>query len=168
MKPDRRTLLMIVALAGTLAAVAWVNGSEDDLAAPAAPERAGAARGERGEARGKQELPVLNLAGLDARGLDDMKADLFTTKSWYVPPPPPPPTPPPKPVAPPLPFTFLGRMLDGGVTAVFVTSGGRNQVLHVGDVVDRVWRVDSIDLRRMTLTYLPLNETKFLVLGAGY
>jgi hypothetical protein len=160
---DRRTQLLIVALAATLGAVAWVSGSDDEIAAPAARadhER----RPEPGGDRTGGEMPALSLDGLDARGLDEMKTDLFAGKSWYVPPPPPP---PPKPMAPPVPFSFLGRLIEGDHAAVFVANGNRNQVVHIGDVVDTAWRVDAIGETEMKLTYLPLNEEKTLALGAA-
>jgi hypothetical protein len=167
--------ILIVGIAGTLAAVAWVNSDGDELAAPEPRQRGveatpgrGEARPQRRDAKGGQAPQQLNLARLDTRAIDDMKADLFATKSWYVPPPPPPPQPPPKPQPPPLPFKVIGRMLNDGETAVFVSNGDRNQALRVGDVVDGVWRVDTIDATRMTFTYLPLNETRFLALGAGH
>lgn len=166
MKPNRRTQVLIVALAGTLAAVAWVSGNDDEAGAPAARERTGAGR-PHGETKAGPAMPDLRLAALDRRGLDDMKTDLFASKSWYVPPPPPPPQPPPKPTAPPLPFAYLGRMIDGGSTVVFVSSQDRNRILRVGDVVDQVWRVDAVEGSRMKFTYLPLNENKYLILGAA-
>ena len=163
MTPQRRTQLLIVTLVATLAAVAWVNGNEDDIAAPTQREHSGDSRPAPGAAKADKGMPELTLAELDARGLDDMKTDLFEAKSWYVAPPPPP---PPKPTAPPPPFTVLGRMIQGGRTAVFVSYGGRNQVFGVGDVVDSDWRVDAIDATQVKLTYLPLNEEKSLALGA--
>jgi hypothetical protein len=165
-KPNRRTQALIVALAGTLAAVAWVSGNDDEVSAPATRDRTGAVR-TQGEAKAGPGTPELRLAALETRGLDDMKTDLFASKSWYVPPPPPPPQPPPKPTAPPLPFAYLGRMIDGGSTVVFVSSQDHNRILRVGDVVDRVWRVDAIEGSRMQFTYLPLNENKYLILGAA-
>jgi hypothetical protein len=163
--PNRRMLLWFMAVAGTVAAVVWVNGNEDDIAAPAAREhRAGDERPAHREGKATKELPELSLKALDTRGLDEMKTDLFASKSWYVPPPPPP---PPKPTAPPVPFTFIGRLIEGGRTAVFVSVGDRNQVLRVGDVVDSTWRVDAIETTRMKLTYLPLNQDQYLALGAA-
>jgi hypothetical protein len=164
--PNRRMLLWSVAVAATLAAVAWVSNQDEDIAAPVAARDLHGDGGRPAARPGKagKELPELSLAGLDARGLDEMKTDLFASKSWYVPPPPPP---PPKPTAPPLPFTFLGRLIEGDQAAVFVSSGDRNQVLRVGDVVGGAWRVDAIEPTRMKFTYLPLNENQYLALGAA-
>lgn len=168
MMANRRTLLWGIAVAATLASVAWVNGNEEEIAAPAGNDRR--PRDEAAAQRAEKlapAMPELRLDALEARGLDDMKGDLFAAKSWYVPPPPPPPAPPPKPMAPSPPFTVLGRQIEGDHVAVFVNNGNRNQVLRVGDVVDQTWRVDAIDSSRMTLVYLPLNENKYLILGAA-
>lgn len=167
MKPSRRTLILFTALAGTLAATAWVSGNDDEVVAPVErPYRSGSAQSEYGKSAQEAEMPELQLAALDTRGLDDMKTDLFPVKSWYVPPPSPPRA-PAKPIAPPLPFTYIGRMIEDDGTAVFVTEQDRNRILRVGDVIDHVWRVDAIETSRMKFTYLPLNETKYLALGAG-
>ena len=165
MTPKRRLLLLAIVLAGALAAAAWVDGRDTEVAGPVVRERHAADdRPAARETRSAKAVRELNLASLDARGLDDMKVDLFAAKSWYVAPPPPP---PPKPTAPPVPFVFIGRLIEGDRPAVFVTAGDRNQVLRAGDVVDGAWRVDAIEPTRMKLTYLPLNENQYLALGAA-
>lgn len=165
MTVNRRLLLLVVALAGTLAVVAWVDGKDSELAAPVVRERhVGEGRSARIDAPAPKPARELDLAALNARGLDDMKVDVFAAKSWYVPPPPPPPA---KPTAPSVPFTFIGRLIQGDRPAVFVASGDRNQILHVGDVADGAWRVDAIEPNQMKLTYLPLNEAKYFALGVA-
>lgn len=169
MTVNRKTLLWAGAVAGTLAAVISVSGDDAETDAPAAskPHSRDQRPATRADKTAKAPPRELKVADLKARGLGDMATNLFETKSWYVPPPPPPPSPPPKPVAPPLPFSFIGRMIEEGQTAVFVSIQDRNQVLRVGDVVQGVWRVDAIDSTNMKLTYLPLNENKYLALGAA-
>lgn len=168
MTPNRRKLLWSVALASTVAAIVWVSGNDAEIAAPATREhRSSDKRPATRANNASKELPVLSLNELKTRGLGDMKTDLFAAKSWYVPPPPPPPQPPPKPTAPPLPFAFLGRMIEGDHAAVFVSMQDRNQVVRVGDVIQSSWRVDAIEATRMKLTYLPLNENQYLALGAA-
>lgn len=164
MTPKRRMGLLAAALAATLAAVAWVGDGEeaaDTVVAPVVREtRAGGSATPRATAAGQN----LDLALLDKRGLPETKTDLFTAKSWYVPPPPPP---PPKPTAPELPFKAIGRLLDAEQPAVFLASGDKNRVIHVGDIVDNVWRVEAIEATRVRFIYLPLNEEKSLFLGAA-
>lgn len=91
------------------------------------------------------------------------------------PPPPPPPihiqpvieAPPPKPVAPPLPFRFLGRLIDQDQVVIFVAQVDQNISLHQGDTIDNLYRVESIDDQRVVLTYLPLNEQQVMNIGSS-
>jgi hypothetical protein len=166
MKPaTRRRLLWFVAIAGTAAAVAWVSVNDDEVIV---------ARTRRGESTTSAKrvgnggtngvAPLLQLDRLEARKAEDMKVDLFASRSWYVAPPPPP---PPKPTAPPLPFTYAGRLIDAGRTTVFLNRQGRNQLVNPGDLIENTWRVEAIGTTTMTLTYLPLNESQILALGAA-
>ena len=166
MKPAIRRLLWFVAVAGTVAAVAWVGGRDDEVITVAGAQRTGEHRGgtvaaSKGIAKGA--APVLQMAQFEARAFEDMKADLVAAKSWYVPPP----VLAQKPKPPPLPFTYSGRMIEDGGTTVFLVQQGRNQPVHSGDLLDNTWRVDAIGATTMTLTYLPLNESQTLALGAA-
>lgn len=99
------------------------------------------------------------------------------------PPPPPPPKPmaaadlppPPPPTAPRFPHAWVGRFNDDALPAAAgvasaplpvnraVISGPETTwVVRAGDVIEGQWRVDSIQERRMTLTYLPLNQQQTL------
>lgn len=107
------------------------------------------------------------------------KADAFGSKNWK---PAPPvkkavkvkpaaplatsPEPPPPPSAPPIPYTYLGRLVDGAVTTVFLTDRQRNLAVKVGDVIDNNYRLEQITDSSLTLTYLPLNAQQQLSLGA--
>ena len=162
MKPAARRLFWFVAIAGTVAAVAWVGGRDDEVITVAGARRGG---GHGGDARAvsKGATPVLQMEQLEARAFEDMKTDLFAAKSWYVPPP----VVAQKPKPPPLPFTYSGRMIEDGRSTVFLVQQGRNQPVHSGDLLDNTWRVDAIGATSMTFTYLPLNESQTLALGAA-
>jgi len=67
-----------------------------------------------------------------------------------------PPEPPPKPQAPPLPFTYLGKMVEGDQTVIFLSARDRNYVARVGETLDGVWRVESIGEQDMSFDYVPL------------
>jgi hypothetical protein len=88
--------------------------------------------------------------------------DPFRNKSWYVAPPPPP---PPKPVAPPLPFQYLGKLSEGGETRVFLHHQGQYLIAKAGDVINGIYRVEEIAGNRMTLLYQPLKEKQVLSIG---
>jgi hypothetical protein len=94
--------------------------------------------------------------------------NVFTSKTWYVPPPPPPPTPPPPPpppTAPPLPFTYLGQLQDGGKSEIFLVKDDRVLTVKQGDIVEGNYRVDGIVGSKLELTYLPLGIKQTLNVG---
>ena len=94
------------------------------------------------------------------------KADLFRAKSWYVPPPPPPPAPPPAPTAPPLPFTFLGKMLEPqGKLTIILAGDNRVYLVSEGETIDNTYHVDGVEGGQLALTYLPLQIKQYLNIG---
>ena len=100
---------------------------------------------------------------------------LFAAHSWYVPPPPPPPAPvstapvvPATPVAPPLPFVFMGSYAPTGATQViFLTQGDKVYDVHVGDTLADIYTVDSFSNGVLTFTYKPLNQQQQLTTGGA-
>lgn len=93
--------------------------------------------------------------------------DIFLPHSWLPPPPPAPPPPPPpppvKPVAPPLPFSFVGTLEEKGVARrVFLTSGDQLIIVKSSDVMEGRYRVDQITDSSVELTYLPLNQKQII------
>jgi hypothetical protein len=67
--------------------------------------------------------------------------------------------------APPLPFTYLGRIRSGGATTVFLARETRESVARVGDILDNTYRVEKIDETRMVFVYLPLGTQQSLPLA---
>jgi hypothetical protein len=97
--------------------------------------------------------------------LHHSRSNPFSVQSWLPPVAPVKAPLPPAPSAPPLPFTYLGKMQDGPVITVFVSQGGRNHVLHNGDNLAG-YRVEDITPTDMTFVYLPLNEKQRLTFGS--
>ncbi len=99
------------------------------------------------------------------------KGNLFPSQSWYVAPPPPPPpppqayVPPPPPQAPALPFTYMGRWQEAGVTTYYLNRGTLPVSARPGQVLDGTWRLDTADNGTLNFTYLPLNQTRSLRTG---
>lgn len=100
---------------------------------------------------------------------------LFAPHSWYVAPPPPPTaaleaakeTVPAKPVAPPLPYAYMGSYAqDGAGPVFFLTRGDRVYDVHIGDILDGTYSVDAFANGQLTLTYKPLNQQQQLTTGA--
>ncbi len=67
---------------------------------------------------------------------------------------------PPAPVAPRFPHQWVGRFNDGAV----LSSPEATWVVRAGDVIEGQWRVERVDERRMSLTYLPLNLPQQIVM----
>lgn len=92
--------------------------------------------------------------------------NVFKVHSWLVVPkvvktkqPPPPP-----PVAPPAPFTYMGKLEDSPKgTQVFLMRGGKLFTAIKGQKIDAQWRLDSEEESILKLTYLPLNLPQVLV-----
>jgi hypothetical protein len=143
------------------------SGSKpSETSGSSAPDRQVAIEGER------VELELL--AKLDLQHKEKVKvSDVFNQTSWYVPPPPPPksleppppPPPPPAPVAPQLPFTYLGRYGDSDTRTVILSKGEKVYTVTVGETIENTYRVEKFSPGIVTLTYLPLNIVQSLRTG---
>jgi hypothetical protein len=123
----------------------------------------------------------VRLDKLRGRNAPASAGDPFGTRGWRKPvapkkpsvavqpvvpaPAPPPPSAAPAPSAPPLPFTFLGRLSSEEVDAVFLALGDRNLVVREGEIVESVYRVDTISEMRLTVTHLPTGTQQQLSFG---
>ena len=58
--------------------------------------------------------------------------DLFSARNWSPPPPPPPPVVVPAPVAPPVPYAFLGKKLEADIWEVYLSRGEQTFVARTG------------------------------------
>jgi hypothetical protein len=124
--------------------------------------------------------PAQALYSLAHRVSDSSSAQsLFAAHSWYTPPPPPPPAPAPKltaaqeaalaaPVAPPLPFTYMGSYVAaGGEPVFFLTAGDRVYNVRVGDTLNDTYSVDSLNNGQLLMTYKPLKIQQQLSVGSA-
>ena len=115
--------------------------------------------------RTKPTLPLLQLDKLVRTGVEEPLSDPFAQKSGMTLPIPPvavaPPQPEqdiPKPVAPPLPFAYMGRMQEeGGKEVIYLTQGTQAYSVNEGDIIEGTYRVDTISTKQITLTYLPMD-----------
>lgn len=162
----RKSILFAV-LALTLIASFW-GGDEDDVSQPI--ERA-ARTVPRDSPRQKAPAPVVLRSELLQREAADLEIyNIFAARSWYVPPPPPKPPrplPPPPPTAPPMPFTYIGKIEEQGRSTVFLSREGTNYSVKQGDQIDGTYRVEEISPQAVILTYLPLNIRQTLPIGAN-
>lgn len=165
----QRWILYCVALVLTVVAVQWAGGqdrAQDETIVSAAVERP-----QREPARNNaapQQAPAIDLDKLAARTQSATPAsDPFAARSWEAmareearkntPPPP-----PPKPQAPPLPFHYLGKLVEDGHTTVFLADRERNYVVRKGDTVNGTWRIEEIAQDHLTVSFLPLRSKQTL------
>jgi hypothetical protein len=156
--------------AGILISISgWVAVERSWITAPGAHSRLveGVANAPR---LGASRVPEVEMQRLGSRVPKRATADPFESDPWVhaqtedarrnAPRPPPPP-----PQAPPLPYAFLGRLIDENHTTVFLTSGDRNYAVRTGDIVDGAYRVEEVSERTVTFTYLPLDSGQVLATG---
>jgi hypothetical protein len=121
---------------------------------------------------GRVELELLSKIELQHKERRRV-SDVFNQTSWYVAPPPPPksleppppPPPPPAPVAPQLPFTYLGRYGDTNSRTVILSKGDKVYTVTVGETIENTYRVEKFTPGVVNLTYLPLNIVQTLRTG---
>ena len=88
--------------------------------------------------------------------------DPMSPSAWLPPPPPAPKIIEAAPTAPPLPYTFSGKFVDAGKVSVLLAKNEDTRVVHLGEVVDDVWKVVKIDNGAIEFLYLPMNMTQSL------
>jgi hypothetical protein len=175
--PKLRVGLVVGALALTLAAVRWADTLTD---VPEASAGGVAEPMERirpaAQTVTAQHAPALDLQKLQRPRALDPDGDPFGPRSFRPAPPkvspqaaqaalavPLPPPPPPQ--APPLPFTYMGRLSEDRDTTVFLTLGDRNLVVKPGDTIDNTYKVEEVGESAVVLTYLPMNQRQTLPIG---
>ncbi len=162
-----------VALACTLGATAWVasndnkppaeellapgrvHSSETRASRPVQPVSVATAQANSLSFNGLERAQIAtephDLFGIDHNVLDQAKAQAQAQAAI--------------PQMPPLPFLYAGKLMEGDQYMVFLTEGERNLAVHIGDVIDQVWRIKSIHPPQMLLSYLPLKTDATLDIG---
>lgn len=135
--------------------VSVVAGRESRSPPPAPPEAA--------PPRTAEAPPPLDLERLERPGLGELQANLFAPRraasAARVAPPP---SPPPAPLAPPLPFRYLGRYVDGERAAVYLARGDEPVLAVQGETLPGGYRVEEVAPEAVTLLYLPLGTRQRL------
>jgi hypothetical protein len=160
----RRRWLLAGSLVAGIVAASWKYGGEPATAALVQTARSPSVQRGRAPA---SALPRLEIEKLEIGKSQEPIADAFEPRSWIAPqanviaPPPAPPQ------APPLPYTYIGKMMEDGQIVVFLARQERNYTLHSGDKLDNAYQVDDIKPTQMLLTYLPLNQQQALPIGSA-
>ena len=171
----RRWLVLGSLLTATLAAAAWIRDSTDaptTEVVAAANSGAAPAAAQLRHAGGQGDAAVINLEKLKSRDLGKATRDPFATRKpraakskpggaarpaqTVI---------APSPTAPPLPFTYMGKLMSDGDLAVFLVQGERNLIVHEGDTIDSLYRVERIAEGDITLLFLPLNQLQTMAIG---
>lgn len=96
--------------------------------------------------------------------------DPFHPVSFILPPPPPPPvvaSVPAKPTAPSFPYRYFGRVATGVGETFYLVRDDTLIPIAPAQVLDNVYRIDSVTPSEIRITYLPLHETTILSLPVG-
>ncbi len=159
----RRAALVVVALALIASVVAGREELSSNPQAAPEPAPAPAVNGAAPPA-----IPDLDLDKLNRSVRSNTITDLFASKAVPPPPvavvvtPPPPPPPPAPPSAPPLPFRYFGKWIDGDRTVVFLWNASEGHSVAAGDTVEGTYRIEAISDSSVDFVYLPLGSKQTL------
>ncbi|SEA16721.1 secretion system X translation initiation factor [Nitrosospira multiformis] len=165
MKPTEkaRRLWLAGALLATLLVAQWVSGEEGEAGPETLPDSAEAPHFQKEAPAGRNapenEAAELDLGRLERRKFSAQAGDIFGQRSWV---PPPRPEPPRRPSPPPMEFRYLGKVVEGNETRVFLALGERNYIVRPGESINNQYRLDEVSDRGITFTYLPLNARQML------
>ena len=153
MNVSPRAALAIIVLAALVSLVA----AGRETRAPAPPLETPRAA----DAAPRAAPPDLELDKLERPALGEPLANLFATPrsapaSRAARAAPAAPAAPVVPLAPPLPFRYLGRIVDGERTAVFLVRNDQHFLAEPGATLAGDYRVEAITPAAVTLVYLPL------------
>lgn len=116
------------------------------------------------------DLDVDRLRRERAEGPANVSADPFARRSFGTEPPAQPvaAVAPQPPQAPPLPFTYLGKVIEDGKLSVFLARGDDSYSVSPGRRrrLDDRYRVDKVTESAVVFTYLPLNQKQVLDIPA--
>jgi hypothetical protein len=152
--PKKRAAVTVAALILVVGVVAGREKPALELVRERAPQAAAAAddgidldKLRRGEASLPQNDPFARMTGVEKQAAAPVAQQ------------------PAKPVAPPLPFQYFGRLTENGKTEVFVMRGEELLSIAAGQKLGD-YRVDKVTDASISFTYLPLKMKQSLDLPA--
>jgi hypothetical protein len=169
----QRGVVLAGLLMATLSAAAWVREGDKtgDVDVVEAPARKNATSKRMPAEHREPEVERVHLEKLQPRPSPDRSDDVFAARSWRKP------APKataadiaaaaPVPTAPPLPFAYLGRLSSDDTRQVFVSQGERNLILHEGETVDAIYRVEKLSDAGVTFIHLPTGIRQDMPIPSG-
>jgi hypothetical protein len=159
---NKKRIWIGIALTGVAVVAAGVVALLHLRSEPPAPKASGAT------APSAQAAAEERFATLPSRQtIGKPRGEPFGARSWA------PPAPvrrqvveaPPKPVAPPLPYRIAGQVTYDGGMQVVLAREDRVFTVREGEMLDNVYRIESITPDAVTFVYLPLDERQQLAVG---
>ena len=154
----KRPALIVAALA---LAAGVVAGREK----PAVELAAEAPRAVQREVQGAAGLSAdadLDLSVLERRGAAAPQADLFARRSFAPARTRPAAAAAPAPSAPPLPFRYIGQLIEDGRLEIILLRGSEHLTVAEPGALDAEYRVDALSESSIAFTYLPLKSKQTL------
>ena len=159
MNSRTRKVLLIAAVAGVVAIIAFEPGRKDAVISTAR-ESTATAPAARASSTEALQLP-------ERRGLSQARGELFGA-------PPPPPQPvatasasaPVVQVAPPMPYRFAGRVRRGGEEEFLLSKGELVFPVKEGDTIDGTYKVVAVKPEGIELIYIPLGTSERITVSS--
>lgn len=164
----RKIPLRMSAAAGIMVLVASVVMGRES---PLAPQAASVSARSAASAAVTESLPDLDLERLQRTRKSEGGADLFAPAHSAAPLAAPAavaadPAPPASPGAPPLPFTYLGKFVDGEKVEVFIAHGDEHYTAARGKTIEGRYKIENVTAGAVTFIYLPLGTRQKLAIPA--
>lgn len=156
----RKSALALLLLSSVAAAV-WLGLHDEDEGTDAPPVRKPERPTRTQESPVRLQLQTLKRASQATESSDSA----FTLQSWLPPVALAPAASAVAPSAPPLPFVYAGKMVNGNVITVFLQRGDESLMVSRGDTLQGAYFVEEVQPTALVLTYLPLNQRQVLSIG---
>ena len=105
----------------------------------------------------------IDLSRLEKRETEMPASDPFARRSFGAPPAEQAAA-PARPEAPPLPFRYMGKVIEDGKTEILLLRGADHFSVAAGQKIDAEYRLDKVSASALTFTYLPMKQKQTLEL----
>lgn len=161
MNARTRKFVLFAILAGTLGLVALDFVRDERSTRPSSRH---AADGRNTDAKAGESSPPgagsnsSQIALPERPHLGESRTGLFSSHSWQPRAPIPSASVLSAPTAPPMPYRYAGKVVQGGRLSVLLSKGDTVFPIKAGDILDGAYRVEAIGESQITLVYLPLKQ----------